>query len=94
MTHDLDLLQAARIGYQHQLAEVEARIAELTSKAEPRKLPDLGMLRGAVGRPTKQPTPQKKRKMSAAGRKRISEATKKRWAELREKKNKTGSAAA
>jgi hypothetical protein len=39
-----------------------------------------------VRRPfAKQPAPRK-RKMSAAGRKRIIEATKKRWAEFRAKK--------
>lgn len=86
MTHDLELLQAARIGYQHQLAEVEARIAELTSKPQPQPQ------QRTVSAP--QPGNTTRRKMSPAGRKRIAEATKKRWAEWRAKKNKTGSAAA
>lgn len=88
MTHSLELLQAARIGYQTKLAEVEALIAAQTSKPHSLK-PKIGAVETAA-----QPIQEKKRKMSAAGRKRISEATKKRWAELREKKGKTAGAAA
>ena len=37
-----------------------------------------------------QPRPQKKRGLSAAGRKRIGEATRRRWAKFRKKKKAAG----
>lgn len=93
MTHDLELLKAAKIGYQHKLAEVEALIAAQTGSSQPQKRgrPKLS----AVETPAA-PIPPKKRKMSAAGRKRISDATKKRWAEFHaaKEKGKTKGAAA
>lgn len=94
MTHDLFLLLAARIGCQTKLAQVEALIsAAQTGSSQPQKRgrPKLS----AVETPAA-PIPPKKRKMSAAGRKRISDATKKRWAEFHaaKEKGKTKGAAA
>jgi hypothetical protein len=86
MTHDLALLEAARFGYQRHIEELDEQIAALTSKQpQQRKI-------SAVETPA---APiKRKSKMSVAGRKRIGDASKKRWAEFRAKKAKTGSAAA
>ena len=71
---DRSILEAALIGFQHQLAAVEAKIAELRRRVRtadgniPMLLPSLV---------------RKKRRLSAAARKRMSEATKKRWAAYR-----------
>jgi hypothetical protein len=91
MTHDLFLLLAARIGCQTKLAQVEALIsaAQTGSQAaqpQQRKV-------SAIQEPA-QPAKRKKGKMSAAGRKRIGDATKKRWAEWREANGKSKGAAA
>ena len=66
---DPELLQAALIGLQHKLSEIERHIAELRGQ--------LG------GQPAAVPAPEpgvKKRTMSAAARRRIALAQKKRWA--------------
>ena len=82
MPNELDrsLLEAALTGLEAQKARVEEHISAVRSQ--------LG-IRGP-GRPkqteaeTEPPTPaRKKRRMSAAGRRAISEATKKRWAAVR-----------
>jgi hypothetical protein len=66
-----EILNAALIGFEKQKADVSARIAELQQ-----------MLRGSDGAPAAKPAvpAQKRRKLSAAGRKAISEAAKRRWA--------------
>jgi len=77
----LEILQAARLGYEGKLAEVDRMIAAI-------KVTDVPVARvPRIGRPPKlkpvpelAATPRKKRKMSVAGRKRIAEATRKRWA--------------
>ena len=75
---DIATLQAALIGYQAKYDELTAKMAEIREQ--------LG------GKPARVPktdaAPRKKRKMSAAGRKAISEATKKRWAEFHKKQQK------
>jgi hypothetical protein len=70
---DTETLQAALVGCQHQIDDIQARMAEI---------------RGALGvkTPTKAgagPTGKPRRKISAAGRARIAAAQRKRWAESR-----------
>jgi hypothetical protein len=70
------LLEAALVGYQKQMDQMDVAIADI---------------RGRLGQPSDSPNRKgrpAKRKMSAAARKRISEATKKRWAEYRKNKGK------
>ena len=72
-THHFDrsLLEAAVIGFEQQKQQIDARIAELRA-----------MLSGgpAESSATSEPPKRKRRKMSAAGRKAIAEAQRKRWA--------------
>jgi hypothetical protein len=76
---DTSLLQAALIGYHSQLDEITAKMAEIRK--------ELGGKTAKASAAATPSAPRKKRKMSAAGRKAISESTKKRWAEYH--KNKT-----
>jgi multidrug resistance efflux pump len=69
MKTDRTLLEAALLGYQARIAAIEAAMAALRSQ--------LGQSSGAGPAPVK----QARRKMSAAGRRRIAAAQKKRWAE-------------
>jgi len=69
MTDDLQLLQMARLGCQLQLNELDERIAHLTGRQPA----------GAE----RDPALRKKRTMSAAARKRIADAQRKRWAAAR-----------
>ena len=66
-----EILNAALIGFEKQKADLSARIAELKQ-----------MLGGGAKEPAaKTAAPaRKRRKLSAAGRKAISEAAKRRWA--------------
>jgi hypothetical protein len=71
-TNDQALLEAALIGYQHQADQLAEKIADIRRQ--------LGAKPAAKA--AKAPAvPGKKRKMSAAARKRIAVAQKKRWAE-------------
>ena len=72
-TNDHALLEAALIGYQHQLDQIEAKMAELRRQ--------MGGKSPAAGVKTAGGAPMKRRQMSAAARKRIAAAQKKRWAE-------------
>ena len=70
---DTETLQAALIGCQHQIDDIQARMAEI---------------RGALGVKTQAkagaaPTVKARRKIGAAGRARIAAAQRKRWAESR-----------
>ena len=69
---DTETLRAALVGCQHQIDDIQARMAEI---------------RGALGVKTKAkagaPTVTTRRKISAAGRARIAAAQRKRWAESR-----------
>jgi hypothetical protein len=67
---DAQLLQAALVGYEHQRSIVEERTAELRRE-----------LAGAPAGSAEGNTPR--RGMSAAGRRRIAAAQRKRWAELK-----------
>lgn len=68
---DTSLLTAALAGYAHQHAEIEAKIAGIKKQLGRRTSPDATR------------SPAKRRKMSAAARKRIGDATRKRWAAYR-----------
>jgi hypothetical protein len=74
MQSDTSLLQAALVGYQSKLAEIEQAMADIRKKLGTRTSP------AAAG------TPRKRRDLSAAARKRISAAQKKRWAEYKKQK--------
>jgi hypothetical protein len=63
---DRSLLEAALIGYRHQLAGLQTKIDELQR------------LIGGKTRPAAEP--QKRHRISAAGRARIAAAQRKRWA--------------
>jgi len=75
MKVDSSLLEAALIGYQSQLAQIEQTIAELRSKIGQKPASN-------GGSPVR-----KRRRMSAAARKRIAAAQKKRWAEYHKNQN-------
>jgi hypothetical protein len=82
---DADFLAAALVGYEQQRVEIEKKIAELRRQ--------LGGLRvsatagGAVSTDGGPPAIRKRRQMSGAGRKRIAEAQRKRWAAARKATN-------
>jgi hypothetical protein len=63
-----EIKEAALVGLRHRRDELGAQIAELERE-----------LRGDQ---ESEPAPRKRRRMSAAGRKRIAEAQRKRWAAL------------
>jgi hypothetical protein len=71
-TNDHTLLEAALIGYQHQASQIAEKIADIRRQ--------LGG-KSPSAAPKAAATPGKKRSMSAAARKRIAAAQKKRWAE-------------
>ena len=71
--HDNSLLEAALLGYQAELRRVTDAIANIQKR--------LGSAAaGGVGTPLVRARPQKKHRISAAGRVRIAEAQRKRWA--------------
>jgi hypothetical protein len=73
LTHEI--LIAAIEGFDAQKTRIDAKIAELRQ-----------MLNGGPTA-TSAPAPRKRRMMSAAARKRIGEAQRKRWAEYKKKSN-------
>jgi len=73
-TNDQALLEAALIGYQHQLEEIEAKMAELRRQLG-------GKPSAPSAKTATAAAPAGRRQMSAAARKRIAAAQKKRWAE-------------
>ena len=78
-THlDSETLQAALVGYQHQLDQIEAKMAELRSKLKG-EAPVAAAEAAPVSRGGKRP-------LSAAARKRIAQAQRKRWAEYHKAK--------
>jgi len=70
--NDPGILQAALLGYQQQLDEINAKIAELR-----RRLGSRGTTTSAGPAPK---APQKKHRISAEGRARIAAAQRRRWA--------------
>src|SRR3954454_10330397 len=69
--NDPGILQAALLGYQQQLDELNAKIADLRRRLGTRSAPAAG--------PAPR-TPQKKHRISAEGRARIAAAQRRRWA--------------
>jgi hypothetical protein len=79
-----DLLRFARIGAQARLEALQSEIDKLR-----RQFPGLTAGRGGQGRGAgASGGAGRARRMSAAGRKRISDAAKKRWSEWRKKNKK------
>ena len=71
---DQTILEAALVGYQHQIEEIEAKMSEIRRQLGN---PD------AEAEPTAETEPKaKRRSMTAAARRRISAAQKKRWADF------------
>jgi hypothetical protein len=77
---DQEILEAALVGYQSQLGQIDDAIAGIRSRLGIRGPRPLVMSTDGA-----QPTPTKRR-MSAAARRRISLAQKKRWAATRTEK--------
>jgi hypothetical protein len=69
---DSSFLEAALVGYQHQLAAVTAKIAEIKKRLGVRAPMN-------VSTPSTNGTRRKKHRISAQGRARIAAAQKKRW---------------
>lgn len=83
LTHDI--IHAAIRGYEIQKTGLDAKIAELRAllSGDAPKRPAAPAVTAAAGS-------RKSRRLSAAGRKAISEAARKRWAEFHAAKKKTG----
>jgi hypothetical protein len=79
---DTETLQAALVGCQHQIDHIQARMAEIREALE-------GKATSKSGTPR---TGQARRKISAAGRARIAEAQRKRWADTRPEGKRTAAA--
>jgi hypothetical protein len=78
MPIDTTTLQMALIGYEAERQKIQAKIAELQRQ--------LGRRNGNARTPVADtPTKRGRRRMSAAARKRIADAQKKRWAEYHNK---------
>jgi hypothetical protein len=80
MKSDQSLLQAALVGYQARITEIEQAMAEIRRQLG-QKTPGATSAPAADGKKK-----GGRRKMSAAGRRRIAAAQKKRWAEYNAKK--------
>jgi hypothetical protein len=76
---DTSLLTAALVGYAQQKGEIEAKIAAIKKQLG-------GHTATPGGGDAPGPFLKPKRRMSAAARKRIAEAQKKRWAAYRKRK--------
>jgi hypothetical protein len=72
--NDQAILEAALIGYQHQLDQIEAKMADLRRQLGGKSTP-------TAPKASAPAASGKKREMSSAARKRIAAAQKKRWAE-------------
>jgi hypothetical protein len=88
--HSADILALAKRGAEHRFRELRDELASLV-----RQFPHLNALGGGTTRAPKakaasldaSAAPRRRRRMSAAARKRISEAQKARWAKLRKAKS-------
>jgi hypothetical protein len=83
MTSDPELLAAALVGYEHERAEISAKIAELH-----RQLGGRAVSAAVGGAEGTRPAP--KRTMSASARRRIAAAQRKRWAAFKKAKKAAG----
>jgi len=81
---DMSLLTAALAGYQQQLADIDARIADIRRRLGGSTQPP-STRRDGGGEDAPRPFANRRR-MSAAGRRRIAAAQKKRWAVYRKGK--------
>jgi len=81
---DQGTLQAALVGYQHQLAQIESKMAELRRQ--------LGGSAAKAAPSAARASAPRKHRMSAAGRARIAAAQRARWAKVH--KAQKGSASA
>jgi hypothetical protein len=72
---DRATLQAALVGYQQQLEEIQTKMNELRRRL------------GSAPASAAAPVPGRKHRMSAAGRARIAAAQRARWAKFKKKKN-------
>jgi hypothetical protein len=77
---DAAILQVALLGLEHQKAEIESKMAEIQARLG-------GHQKGTPAASSKKVV-RKRKPMSAAARKRIGEATRKRWAAYRKAKGK------
>jgi hypothetical protein len=77
MKTDHPLVQAALVGYQAQLENIDRAIADIQA-----------MLRQRPAKASLSLAPRKKRVLSAAARNRVAAAQKKRWAEYHKAKKK------
>jgi hypothetical protein len=85
MIKDRDVLEAAILGYQAQIVQIEGKIAGIRQQLAGSPA-SVAPVKGGGGLPG--PFKKARRKMSAKARKAIGEATKKRWAELKKKQGK------
>lgn len=83
---DNDILAAAIEGFEAQKTRLDARIAEIRQKLG-------GVARSEEPAATAPENGRKRRKMSAAARKRIADAQKKRWAAVKKESGSPASAA-
>ena len=80
---DTEFLQAALIGFQHEASEIERKMAEIRTK-----------IGGQAARSSFSPAKTaKKRVLSAAARRRIADAQRKRWAAYRKAEKKPAASA-
>jgi hypothetical protein len=75
---DASMLEMALVGYEIERQKITEKIAEIQGK--------LGGRGGAATSGESEPPKRKRRRMSAAARKRIADATRKRWAAFRKAK--------
>ena len=85
MIKDRDILEAAVLGYQAQISQIEGKIAAVKAQLAGAS-PSPGTVKGGgdVPGPFKKP----RKKLSAKARKAIGAAQKKRWAALKKKQGK------
>ena len=76
-SHDQNILAMALIGYESEKKRIDEQIAEIRAKLR------TGKTANVASANTETAKPRKRRKLSAAARKRISAAQKARWAEHR-----------
>jgi hypothetical protein len=80
---DTSLLEAALVGYQARLREIDETMTDIRKRLGIRR--DGRRVSTLKATPASAPAPRKRRRMSAGARKRIAAAQKKRWAEYRKK---------
>jgi hypothetical protein len=85
MIKDRDILEAAILGYQAQIAQIERKIAGIRQQLAGSPA---SVAQGKGGGVLPGPFKKTRKKLSAKARKAIGLAQKKRWAELRKKQGK------